>query len=156
MNVTLHTFLMLYLTTYKCEEKEKKSLRFSAIITGALQGATRIYMQLYRISCWLQPCCCTYHVPTRHTAHVIVEHRTAAEDMLAAIAHATGTPVGIAADRLNTVSIAGLPTQLFTADMSSTRIRLADDTHSFDMHLCSMAKLWRPSCMSVRTCFFAC
>ena len=54
---------------------------------------------------------------------------TAAEDMLAAIAHATGTPVKIAVERLNTVSIAGLPTELFTADMSSTRIRLADATH---------------------------
>ncbi len=54
---------------------------------------------------------------------------TAAEDMLAAIAHATGTAVGIAAERLNTVSIAGLPTELFTADMSSTRIRLVHATH---------------------------
>ena len=49
--------------------------------------------------------------------------------MLAAIAHATGIPVGVAAERLNTVSIAGLPTELFTADMSSTRIRLVHATH---------------------------
>lgn len=60
--------------------------------------------------------------------------------MLAAIAHATGFPVGIAAERLETVSIAGLPTQLFTADMSSTRIRLANATHPL---MCTFAL--RPS-----------
>lgn len=43
--------------------------------------------------------------------------------MLAAIAHATGDTVGVAAQRLETVRTAGLPTELFTADMSSTRIR---------------------------------
>lgn len=47
------------------------------------------------------------------------------EDMLAAIAHATGDAVGVAAQRLETVRTAGLPMELFTADMASTRIRLA-------------------------------
>lgn len=49
----------------------------------------------------------------------------ATEDLLAAIAHAIGVPIGVAVGRLETVKIAGLPMELFTADMSSTRIRFA-------------------------------
>ena len=45
--------------------------------------------------------------------------------MLAAVAHATGMPVGVPVKRLQTISIAGLPEELFTADMSATRIRWA-------------------------------
>ncbi len=71
--------------------------------------------------------------------------------MLAAIAHATGIPVGIAVERLNTVSIAGLPTELFTADMSSTRIRLADATHS----LKHTFALW-PSHRNLPACLCIC
>lgn len=48
-----------------------------------------------------------------------------AEDMLAAVAHATDTCIGIAAERLETIKMAGLPVELFTTDMSSTRIRWA-------------------------------
>ena len=48
-----------------------------------------------------------------------------AEDMLAAIANAIGLPVGLAVQRLETVSAAGLPMELFTTDMSSTCIRSA-------------------------------
>ena len=69
--------------------------------------------------------------------------------MLAAIAHATGIPVGIAAERLNTVSIAGLPTELFTADMSSTRIRLADATHP-------LSPLLQPSHCNLPACLHVC
>lgn len=47
----------------------------------------------------------------------------AAEDMLAAIAQATGCLVGIAVGRLETVKLAGLPEHLFTTDNSATRIR---------------------------------
>jgi len=90
-------------------------------------------------------------VPTRHTAHLVVAHLTAAEDMLAAIAYATGVHIGIAAERLNTVSIAGLPTELFTADMSSTRIRLADATHP----LMFTFALW-PSHRNLHACLCIC
>ena len=47
----------------------------------------------------------------------------AAEDMLAAVAHATGSAIGIAVERLETVSLAGLPEHLFTTDMSAAHIR---------------------------------
>lgn len=46
-----------------------------------------------------------------------------AEDMLAAIATATGSLIGIPVGRLETVRIAGLPERLFTTDMSATHIR---------------------------------
>lgn len=46
--------------------------------------------------------------------------------MLAAIAHATGCTIGIAGERLETVSLAGLPEHFFTTDMSATHIRYGD------------------------------
>lgn len=48
-----------------------------------------------------------------------------AEDLLAAVANATGIRIGIAADRLHNVIAAGMPADLFTTDMGSTRIRWA-------------------------------
>ena len=45
------------------------------------------------------------------------------EDLLAAIAHATGCPMGVAVERMETVRLAGLPERLFTTDMSATHIR---------------------------------
>ena len=53
-----------------------------------------------------------------------------AEDMLAAIAHATKTRIGIAAERLHAVNLAGLPEHFFTTDMSSTHIRCRFTTGS--------------------------
>ena len=52
--------------------------------------------------------------------------RLYAEDMLAAVAHATGEQIGVSVERLQTISIAGLPEELFTADMSAARIRYTD------------------------------
>ena len=43
--------------------------------------------------------------------------------MLAAVAYATGKHVGVSVERMQTISIAGLPEELFTANMSATHIR---------------------------------
>ena len=62
------------------------------------------------------------HVSSVQT-HVKLDTALSAEDLLAAVAHATGTCIGIAADRLETIVTAGLPAQLFTTEMGFTRIR---------------------------------
>ncbi|DBA89480.1 TPA: 5' exonuclease Apollo [Trebouxia sp. C0004] len=79
----------------------------------------------YSFPCRLEACQSIISLIQTHTDMDIVLgiDSLGKEDMLAAIAHATGVPVGIAAERLETVSIAGLPTELFTVHMSSTRIR---------------------------------
>ncbi|KAL0027124.1 hypothetical protein WJX79_008077 [Trebouxia sp. C0005] len=79
----------------------------------------------YSFPCRLEACQSIISLIQTHTDMDIVLgiDSLGKEDMLAAIAHATGTPVGVAAERLITVSIAGLPMELFTTDMSSTRIR---------------------------------
>lgn len=48
-----------------------------------------------------------------------------AEDMLVAIASATGEKVGIDHNRLKTIVAAGFDARHFTLDLSSTRIRSA-------------------------------
>ena len=61
----------------------------------------------------------------KHQLHSDLPRLFAAEDMLAAIAHATGCLVGVPVRRLETVRLAGLPEHLFTTDNSATRIRYA-------------------------------
>jgi len=48
-----------------------------------------------------------------------------AEDMLVAIASATGERIGIGQNRLTTIVAAGFDARHFTLDLSSTRIRSA-------------------------------
>ena len=48
-----------------------------------------------------------------------------AEDMLVAIASATGEKIGIGQNRLMTIVAAGFDARHFTLDLSSTRIRSA-------------------------------
>ncbi len=52
-------------------------------------------------------------------------NRVSAEDLLAAVAHACGTPISVPQERLLAVELAGLPTALFTTSTArEQRLRL--------------------------------